>query len=107
MMNGRSLQFPASILRNSERQNHRTAPGAEAGRRRSFGTPIYQIAGYGSSWQSAPVKHRDDLLLLQFHGDLAFLGWHQNTGCVLHFWLDRDALSALDFARMETTLECD
>ena len=49
-------------------------PGAEAGRRRSFSTPIHQIAGYGSSWQSAPVKHRDDLLLLQLHGDLAFLG---------------------------------
>jgi hypothetical protein len=47
------------------------------------------------------------VLLLQLHGDPAFLGWHQNIGCVLHFWLDPDALSDLDFARMETTLECD
>jgi uncharacterized protein YwqG len=90
---------PRKYIANLERQNHWTAP--------SFSTPIHQIAGYGSSWQSAPVKHRDDVLLLQLHGDLAFLGWHQNTGCVLHFWLDPDALSDLDFARMETTLECD
>jgi hypothetical protein len=47
------------------------------------------------------------VLLLQLHGDPAFLGRHQNIGCVLHFWLDPDALSDLDFARMETTLECD
>jgi hypothetical protein len=99
--------LPRKYIENLERQNHWTAPGSEAGRRRSFSTPIHQIAGYGGSWQSAPVKHHGDVLLLQLQGDPAFLGWHQNSGCVLHFWLDPDALSDLDFARMKTTLECD
>jgi hypothetical protein len=45
--------------------------------------------------------------LLQIQGDDAFFNWHTNCGCVLHFWIGRDALSTLDFSEVEATLECD
>jgi hypothetical protein len=44
---------------------------------------------------------------MQVRGDPAFLGWHENAGCVLHFWIDPDALSELHFSEVEATLECD
>nr|WP_247986750.1 DUF1963 domain-containing protein [Bradyrhizobium sp. 186] len=47
------------------------------------------------------------MLLLQIQGDLTFFNWHSNIGCVLHFWIDRDALAQLDFSQVVATYECD
>jgi Domain of unknown function (DUF1963) len=98
---------PAWFVSRIKRQNHWKTPSVEDGRFRFFSTPIHQILGYGSSAQNAPAEHRDDVLLLQIQGDPAFFDWHTNSGCVLHFWIGRDALSKLDFAGVEATLECD
>jgi uncharacterized protein YwqG len=104
----RALAFvPRKYVENLERKNHWIAPNAQRARYRFFSTSIHQIGGYGSSWQNAPAEHCDDVLLLQVQGDPAFLGWHENDGCVLHFWIDPDALSELDFSEVEATLECD
>ncbi|WP_346732603.1 DUF1963 domain-containing protein [Bradyrhizobium sp. 186] len=51
--------------------------------------------------------HLEDMLLLQIQGDLTFFNWHSNIGCVLHFWIDRDALAQLDFSQVVATYECD
>ncbi len=104
---GESASAPRSYVANLERQNHWTAPSAEDGRSRFFYTAIHQMLGYGSSWQTVPEEHRDDVLLLQVKGDRAFFRWHDNGGCVLHFWIGRDALAKLDFSCIEATLECD
>ena len=104
----RALAYvPRKYVENLKRKNHWIAPDPRDGRYRFFSTSIHQIGGYGSSWQNAPTEHCDDVLLLQVQGDAAFLGWHENTGCVLHFWIDRDAMSELDFSGVEATLECD
>jgi len=101
------IHVPHNNVANLKRQNHwRTANAAE-GQRRFFSTAINQILGYGSSWQGAPVEYRDDVLLLQIQGDNAFFNWHANCGCVLHFWISRDALAKFDFSEVEATLECD
>jgi uncharacterized protein YwqG len=99
--------IPRKYVANLERQNHWKTPSAKEGQRRFFSTSIHQISGYGSSWQNATVEHGGDVLLLQIQGDLAFFDWHANTGCVLHFWIDPDALSEADFSNVEATLECD
>jgi uncharacterized protein YwqG len=98
---------PRKYVANLEQQNHWKTPDAEEGQYRFFTTPVHQISGYGSSWQRAPIEHDKDVLLLQLQGDLAFFNWHANTGCVLHFWINPDALTKLDFSQVETTLECD
>jgi hypothetical protein len=98
---------PGKYVANLERQNHWKTPSVDDGQRRFFSTSIHQISGFGSSWQDAPIEHRDDVLLLQIQGDLAFFNWHGDTGCMLHFWIDPDALSELDFSEVEATLECD
>jgi uncharacterized protein YwqG len=99
--------IPRKYVANLEQQNHWKTPDAKEGQRRFFSTPVHQISGYGSSWQDAPVEHCDDVLLLQIQGDLAFFNWHANTGCVLHFWIDPDALSERNFSAVEATLEGD
>nr|WP_245313493.1 DUF1963 domain-containing protein [Bradyrhizobium sp.] len=65
------------------------------------------MLGYGSGPQDATEQHFEDILLLQMQGDRAFLDWHANIGCTLHFWIDRDALDRLDFAKVVATYECD
>jgi uncharacterized protein YwqG len=65
------------------------------------------MLGYGSGPQDSTEVHLEDMLLLQIQGDFAFFNWHSNTGCVLHFWIDRDALTQLDFSRVVATYECD
>jgi uncharacterized protein YwqG len=106
MMNGHSLLSPASMLKILSGKIAGKTPDPRDGRYRSFRTPIHQIGGHGSSWQNAPAEHCDDVLLLQVWEDRAFLGWHENAGCVLHFWINPDALSELDFSEVEATLEC-
>jgi uncharacterized protein YwqG len=98
---------PGKYLANLQTRNHWKAPGARAAQSRFFSTALHQIGGHGGSWQDAPAEHGEDVLLLQIQGDDAFLGWHENSGCVLHFWIDRDALAELDFSEVEATLECD
>jgi uncharacterized protein YwqG len=98
---------PRNYVANLRRQNHWKTPSMKEGQCRFFSTAIHQILGYGSSWQNAPVEHRDDVMLLQIQGDDAFFDWHANRGCVLHFWIGRNALSKLDFSEVEATLECD
>ena len=61
------------------------------------------MLGYGSGPQNATEEHLEDILLLQMQGDLAFFDWHSNIGCMLHFWIDRDALIELDFAKVVAT----
>src|SRR5262249_32311078 len=75
---------PNKYVLNLQQRNRWKAPsGSQSG---FFNTAIHQIGGHGGSWQSAPEEHREDVLLLQIQGDDAFLGWHENSGCVLHFW---------------------
>ena len=101
------VHAPLKYVENFGRRNHWKAPTAKEGQYRFFSTAIHQILGYGSSYQAAPSEHRDDVLLLQIQGDHAFFNWHSNSGCVLHFWIGREALSKLDFSDVEATLECD
>jgi hypothetical protein len=98
---------PHSYLMNLARQNHWKAPTANNGKYRHFDTAIHQMLGNGSGPQGAAEVHSEDLLLLQLSGDLAFFDWHSIIGCVLHFWIDRDALARCDFSRAVATLECD
>lgn len=98
---------PLSYVANLERQNRWKTPTAEDGKRRHFDTALHQMLGYGSGPQDATEEHLEDMLLLQIQGELAFLGWHSDIGCVLHFWIDRDALARLDFSQVVATLECD
>lgn len=97
---------PEKYVANLERQNHWKTPAAKDGKYRFFNMAIPQILGYGSSPQGAAEEHREDVLLLQLQGDAAFLEWHTNPGCMLHFWLSRDALATLDFSKAVATLEC-
>ncbi|WP_245326542.1 DUF1963 domain-containing protein [Bradyrhizobium sacchari] len=69
--------------------------------------PLHQMLGYGSGPQDATEEHLEDMLLLQIQGELAFLDWHSNIGCVLHFWIDPDVLAQLDFSQVVATLQCD
>jgi hypothetical protein len=98
---------PRKYVENLERRNHWITPNAKNGRYRSHDMSRHQIGGHGGSWQNAPAEHCDDVLLLQIQGDEAFLGWHDNTGCMLHFWIDPRELSKLNFSKVEATLECD
>lgn len=98
---------PLSYVANLERQNRWKAPTAEDGKRRHFDTALHQMLGYGSGPQDATEEHLEDVLLLQIQGELAFLDWHSDIGCVLHFWIDRDALARVDFSQVVATLECD
>lgn len=98
---------PLSYVANLERQNRWKTPTAEDGKRRHFDTALHQMLGYGSGPQDATEEHLEDMLLLQIQGELAFLDWHSDIGCVLHFWIDRDALARLDFSQVVATLECD
>jgi Domain of unknown function (DUF1963) len=99
------VHVPDSYVAKLKQQNRWQTPGD--GTWGLFFSAIHQIAGYGGSWQDAPIEHQDDFLLLQIQGDGAFFNWHNNCGCVLHFWIDRDALSKLDFSQAVATLECD
>lgn len=98
---------PLDYVANLERQNHWKTPTVKDGRRRHFRTALHQMLGYGSGPQNSTEAHLEDMLLLQMQGDPAFFNWHSNIGCVLHFWIDRDALSLLDFSRVVATYECD
>ncbi len=100
------VHAPRKYVENLRRRNNWKTPTAKEGQYRFFSTAIHQILGYGSSYQDAPIEHRDDVLLLQIQGDSAFFNWHTNSGCVLHFWIGHDALSKLDFSEVEATLEC-
>jgi len=100
-------EVPLSYLTNLARQNHWRAPTVKNGKYRHFDTALHQMLGYGSGPQGATEEHLEDILLLQMQGDLAFLDWHSNIGCMLHFWIDRDALDQLDFASVVATYECD
>ena len=99
-------EVPLSYLTNLARQNHWKTPTVSA-KYRHFDTALHQMLGYGSGPQNATEEHLEDILLLQMQGDLAFLDWHSNIGCTLHFWIDRDALDQLDFAKVVATYECD
>jgi hypothetical protein len=98
---------PRRYVANLKQRNHWKTPSAKQGQYRFFDTAVHQMLGHGSSWQDAPAEHADDVLLLQIQGDDAFFRWHSNCGCVLHFWIGREALSKLDFSQVEATLECD
>ena len=98
---------PPQYIGNFEQRNHWKTPESRQGQHRFFWTAIHQMLGYGSSWQDAPAEHVEDVLLLQVQGDSAFAGWHDNCGCVLHFWIGGDALARLDFSIVEATLQCD
>ncbi|WP_245444437.1 DUF1963 domain-containing protein [Bradyrhizobium sp. Y36] len=98
---------PLNYVANLVRQNRWTAPTAAEGRRRHFHSAIHQILGYGSSWQDATEAHREDVLLLQIEGDLAFFEWHSDIGGVLHFWIDPDALAQGDFSQVVATYQSD
>ncbi|WP_298885937.1 DUF1963 domain-containing protein [uncultured Bradyrhizobium sp.] len=98
---------PRSYVANLAQQNHWKTPTAEDGKYRHFRTALHQMLGYGSGPQDATEEHLEDMLLLQMQGELAFLDWHSNIGCMLHFWIDRDALAQLDFSRVVATLQCD
>jgi uncharacterized protein YwqG len=98
---------PRNYVENFKQRNHWKTPDDGQGACRLFWTAVHQILGFGSSWQDAPIEHRKDVLLLQVQGDSAFCGWHENCGCVLHFWISREALSNLDFSEVEATLQCD
>lgn len=100
-------EVPLSYLDNLARQNHWKAPAVRDGQYRHFSTAIHQMLGYGSGPQDATEVHLEDMLLLQIQGDLAFFDWHSRIGCVLHFWIDREALAQLDFSRVVATYECD
>lgn len=98
---------PSSYLTNLVRQNHWKTPTVHDGKYRHFNTALHQMLGYGSGPQDATEEHLEDTLLLQIQGELAFLDWHSNIGCVLHFWIDRDLLAQLDFSQVVATLQCD
>lgn len=102
-----SEDVPLSYLANLAQQNHWKKPTPTRGKYRHFDTALHQMLGYGSGPQDATEEHLEDILLLQMQGDLAFLNWHCNIGCVLHFWIDRDSLSQLDFSQVVSTFECD
>jgi uncharacterized protein YwqG len=95
-------QAPRKYVENFARRNHWTTPGQGA-----FSMAIHQILGHGAAVQNAPEEHRDDVLLLQLHGDDAFFPWHDNCMCVLQLWIEKDALSKRDFSGVQATLECD
>jgi len=98
---------PSSYVTNLALQNHWKTPTVHDGKYRHFNTALHQMLGYGSGPQDAAEEHLEDTLLLQIQGELAFLGWHSNIGCVLHFWIGRDLLAQLDFSQVVATLECD
>lgn len=98
---------PSTYVTNLARQNHWKTPTVDDDERRHFRTALHQMLGYGSGPQDATEVHLEDVLLLQLQGDLAFFNWHSNVGCVLHFWIDRDALAQRDFSRVVVTYECD
>lgn len=98
---------PSSYLTNLARQNHWKTPTVHEGKYRHFNTALHQMLGYGSGPQDAAEEHLEDTLLLQMQGELSFLAWHSNIGCVLHFWIDRNRLAQLDFSQVVATLECD
>jgi uncharacterized protein YwqG len=100
-------EVPLSYLTNFARRNHWKTPTIGDGQYRHFNTALHQMLGYGSGPQDATEQHFEDILLLQMQGDRAFLDWHANIGCTLHFWIDRDALDRLDFAKVVATYECD
>ncbi|WP_458149076.1 DUF1963 domain-containing protein [Bradyrhizobium sp. UFLA05-109] len=98
---------PHEYIANLARQNHWKTPTVKDGQYRHFSTALHQMLGYGSGPQDATEEHLEDILLLQIGGDLAFFDWHANIGCVLHFWIDPDALARLDFSNVVATYECD
>lgn len=98
---------PLSYVANLARQNHWKTPTAGDGKYRHFLTALHQMLGYGSGPQDSTEVHLEDVLLLQIQGDLAFFNWHSDIGCVLHFWIDGEALAQLDFSGVVATYECD
>lgn len=63
-----------------------------------------QILGHGQSWQSAPLEHRNDVLLLQLgNGHCEWLP----VGVFLHLWISPADLAARRFDRVQPTLESD
>lgn len=98
---------PSSYVTNLALQNHWKTPTVHDGKYRHFNTALHQMLGYGSGPQDATEEHLEDTLLLQIQGELAFLDWHANIGCVLHFWIGRDLLAQLDFSQVVATLQCD
>ncbi|QDP23541.1 DUF1963 domain-containing protein [Bradyrhizobium cosmicum] len=98
---------PLGYLANLVRQNHWKAPTVKDGQNRRFSSAIHQMLGYGFGPQNATEEHMEDILLLQIQGDPAFFNWHANTGGVLHFWIDPDALAQFDFSKVAATYECD
>lgn len=100
-------QAPQKYVETLKNLNHWTTPQITNGRYSTACMTIHQMLGYGESVQGAPAEHLDDVLLLQLKGDDAFLPWHNNCGCVLQIWIDREDLRRCDFAGAEATLECD
>jgi len=100
-------QAPQKYVENFARRNHWTTPRRGAGRDRFVSMPIHQMLGHGKGVQNAAEEHRDDVLLLQLHGDNAFFPWHDNCGCVLQLWIEKGALLERDFSGVQATLECD
>jgi hypothetical protein len=100
-------QAPHKYVEDFARRNHWTTPRVGAGRDRFFSVAIHQMLGHGKSAQNAREEHRDDVLLLQLHGDDAFFPWHDNCGCVLQLWIEKGALLERDFSSVQATLECD
>jgi hypothetical protein len=67
--------------------------------------PVHQMLGYGSSVQSAPLEHANDVLLLQIAGEEGF-AWFPDIGCVLQFWIAPDALAERNFEHVTISLDC-
>jgi hypothetical protein len=99
-------QAPQKYVEDIKIRNRWFVPCYMHGRYLKPSMAIHQILGYGKAVQGAPFEHRDDLLLLQLQGDRAFFPWHSNIGCVLQFWIRREALLDYGFDSVEATLEC-
>ncbi len=65
----------------------------------------HRMLGYGRSVQSAPTEFRNHVLLLQVFGGQ--LGWLDNSGCVVQFWIRRSDLLLRKWNKAFATLECD
>jgi uncharacterized protein YwqG len=98
---------PRKYVSNFQRQNRWVTPSENTGVFGRFSIAIHQMLGYGVNVQGAPEERIDSVLLLQLQGDDVFFPWHDNGGCVLQLWIERDALLRRDFSDVEATLECD
>jgi hypothetical protein len=97
-----AASIPASIAGWHER---RVLWQSQYGNRRERRMVHHQLLGYGTSVQSAPYQHKEDVLLLQISGWGA-LEWFDHIGCVLQFWIGSEELAQRAFEHTQITLDC-